>query len=86
MSLEDAKSALVVASLESGLQFVEVSGLGERSMELAQEYGRPSAYDCYFLALAEWFDCSMWTGDKRFYNAVRERTDRVRWVGEAVES
>lgn len=80
-----AISALGIV-LHHELELLEVASLPERAMELARELGRPAVYDCYYLALAEWFDCELWTGDERFYNAVRDRTDRVRWVGEAVES
>ncbi|MBW3660934.1 MAG: type II toxin-antitoxin system VapC family toxin [Gemmatimonadetes bacterium] len=84
VNLEEARSALAVVLSDSGVGLVEVTGLAERAMELARRLDRPAVYDCYFLALAEWFDCAMWTGDERFYNAVRGRTDRVRWVGEPV--
>jgi len=27
-------------------------------------------------------ECELWTADERFFNSVRERQPRVRWLGE----
>lgn len=82
---EEAETALGIV-FHRHLDLMEVANLPGRAMELARELNRPSVYDCYYLALAEWFDCRLWTGDERFYNAVNRRTDRVRWVGERLDS
>jgi len=37
---------------------------------IAQTYGRPSLYDCYYLALAEQRGCQFWTADEKFINAI----------------
>ncbi len=42
----------------------------------------PLARYCQYLALAELFDCELWTGDQRFYNAVRRTLGRVKWIGD----
>jgi predicted nucleic acid-binding protein len=80
MSLDAAREALgVLAAFEVELR--EEPGVPQRALTLAAALGRPSAYDCYYLALAEVLDCEYWTGDERFYNAVRVREQRVRFVG-----
>lgn len=47
---------------------------------LAIEYGL-LAYDAAYVALAQALDITLWTGDRRLYERVVERTDRVHWVG-----
>ena len=40
-----------------------------------------AAYDAAYLALAESLDCDLWTGDRAFYNAVKDKSARVKWIG-----
>lgn len=53
-----------------------------RALELAYQFGRPSAYDAHYLALAEREGCEFWTADERLWNAVKDRLTWVRWIGE----
>jgi predicted nucleic acid-binding protein len=39
---------------------------------------RASAYDSYYLVLAQTLECSFWTADKRLFNALQE--DSLGWV------
>ncbi len=50
-------------------------------MALAHQLRRPTTYDCYYLALAERYQCELWTGDQRFYNAVKDAIPWVKWIG-----
>jgi predicted nucleic acid-binding protein len=50
-------------------------------MVLAHRLRRPTTYDCHYLALAEHYGCELWTGDERFFNAVRRQIPWIRWVG-----
>jgi predicted nucleic acid-binding protein len=43
---------------------------------------RIAAYDAAYLALAEVLDCLLWTGDRRFYEAVHGKAPQVRWIGD----
>ena len=43
---------------------------------------RIAAYDAAYLALAATIEADLWTGDRRFYDAVRESVDFVRWIGD----
>ncbi len=45
-------------------------GLNIRAWELAEQFRRPTAYDAYYLALAEALGCELWTGDRRLVSAV----------------
>ncbi len=51
----------------------------QRVLELARMYDR-SAYDGAYLALAEETGSRLVTGDRRLYNAVRERLPWVLWI------
>jgi predicted nucleic acid-binding protein len=44
---------------------------------------RASAYDSYYLVLAQALECDFWTADKRLFNALKEtRLDWVHWIEE----
>jgi predicted nucleic acid-binding protein len=53
-----------------------------RAWQLAAEFGRPTTYDVYYLALAEALGCDLWTADERLYNAVHESLPWVRLLGQ----
>jgi predicted nucleic acid-binding protein len=53
----------------------------KRSYELATAYNRPTAYDAQYLALAERLECAFWTADERLFNAVKDRSSHIRWLG-----
>jgi predicted nucleic acid-binding protein len=64
---------------------VEVSlpGILDReALELTITYGLPSAYDAYYVALAESLGCDLWTADRRLFDAVQGKLPFVRWVGD----
>jgi len=67
--------------LEFGIEIREEPGLHSRSMELSHQLKRPTTYDCHYLALAEMHNCELWTGDEKFYNAVKETMHQVKWIG-----
>ena len=56
--------------------------LSTRAMELADQYKLPAAYDAHYLALAEREGCEFWTADLKMWNAIRGKTDWVRWIGD----
>ena len=44
---------------------------------------RASAYDSYYLVLAQTLECDFWTADKRLFNALHdEHPSWVRWIEE----
>jgi predicted nucleic acid-binding protein len=55
----------------------------EKVLELALEHNL-SAYDAAYLALAESEGCELWTGDRPFYQAVRDDFSRVKWIGDYI--
>jgi len=52
-----------------------------QAWEIATRANRPTAYDSYYLAVAETAGCDLWTADRRLYNAVREELSWVNYLG-----
>ena len=57
-------------------------GLVKRAWDLARDLGRPSAYDCFYLGVADLLGIQCWTADRRLYNAVRKRNPWLRHLSE----
>lgn len=53
----------------------------KRAYELATQLDRPTAYDAQYLAVAERLNCEFWTADEKLFNAVHDKLDWVKWVG-----
>lgn len=51
-----------------------------QAFEWTLQLKRASAYDSYYLALAETLGCDLWTADRRLFNAIN--LPWVRWIGE----
>lgn len=66
-----------------GVRFLHPPGLHEAAWKLAHDLQRPTAYDSFYLALAQELGCPCWTADKRLYQAVKHKLDFVKWIGEA---
>ena len=60
-----------------GIPTVDVSW--QQTLELARTHDR-SAYDGAYLALAEEIGSKLVTGDRRLYNAVKDRLPWVLWI------
>lgn len=81
MDVDTAQAALVVI-LGFGIEIREEPGMQRQAMALAHQLRRPATYDCQYLALAEHRACDLWTGDERFYNAVKHAHPHVQWIGQ----
>ena len=62
-----------------GIELREVEPL--RVLEMALRHNL-AAYDAAYLALAEAEQCDLWTGDRAFYQAVKDESHQVRWIGD----
>jgi len=80
MDLSTAVAALHIV-MEFGIEIHEKPGLHSRAITLAHQLKRTNTYDCHYLALAEIYDCFLWTGDEKFYNSVKKNFPRAKWVG-----
>lgn len=67
--------------LSLGVTLSDPADLSEPTLRLAITHGR-SAYDCAYLALAEKESCTLYTADKRFFNAMNNKIKFIKWVGD----
>ena len=75
---------MIARLLESRLELHQPPGLHVRALQLASQLNQNAAYDAHYLALAESFDCELWTANERFYRAASPSNDNVRWLWEFV--
>lgn len=72
----EADEALrILESLD--ISYHQPAAIRPSGWELARRLNRPTAYDAFYLALAQEESSAFWTGDKRLYNAVK---DQLEWV------
>ncbi len=64
------------------VNLIEPDDLHEHAWALARRFKQPTAYDSYYLALAESLGCPFWTTDERLFNVVRDELDWVHWLGD----
>lgn len=67
--------------LSVGIRFIDFTGFAEQAFRFAQTHNRP-AYDSAYLSLAEKEGCPMYTGDKRLFNALKNKVEVIRWIGD----
>lgn len=67
--------------LSVGIKLVDFSDSAELAFCLAQKYNR-SAYDCAYLSLAQNEGCTIFTADKRLFNALNNKVRFIKWIGD----
>jgi len=50
-------------------------------LEIALRYNLAS-YDAAYLVLAEAENCDLWTGNRAFFQAVKDKTPGIKWIGD----
>jgi predicted nucleic acid-binding protein len=79
--LTEEEGALAFAALQAlGMEFIPLPSPAE-AYRLTRLYRR-SVYDSLYLAVAQQYQVDLWTGDRRLYQAVRERLPFVKWIGD----
>jgi predicted nucleic acid-binding protein len=53
------------------------NGLHRLALDIACRYELPAVYDAYYLALAQVFDCDLWTADRRLIERVQPSLNYV---------
>jgi predicted nucleic acid-binding protein len=64
------------------VQLLHPPQLGERAWELAEQFNRSTAYDCFYLALSELAGCELWMADRRLFSVVNHQLSWVKWLGD----
>jgi predicted nucleic acid-binding protein len=68
--------------LDIPLTVIDGPEIYRKAWQLTKDLNQPVCYDMQYLAIAELEDCLLWTSDRKLVNAVRSKTDRVRWIGD----
>lgn len=71
---------LVSTALDMPITYINEPWLHLDALRLAGSLGLPASYDAHYVALAQHFGATLWTADKRLYNAVHAHLDFVRLV------
>jgi predicted nucleic acid-binding protein len=79
--LDEALDALTEL-LNLPISVIYTPDIHERAWRLSTTFGRPNAYDAYYLAVAEIVDCPLWTADRRLANAVSGFDPGIHLVGQ----
>ena len=79
---KEAGQAAFDALHAQAITLISSQGLNSRAWELSEQFGRPTAYDAYYMVVAETFGCDLWTADRRFVKAVRDTVSWVKWLGD----
>lgn len=78
LSRDQAEEGLALL-LAAGIRLVAVDAARVFSLSMRWKL---SANDGAYLGLAETLDSEVWTGDRTFYIACRQKGSRVRWIGD----
>ena len=65
------------------ITYLHPPAMRQAAWKLAQRFNRPTAYDSFYLALAQLEGCPFWTGDRRLYNAVKNELEWVHVLGDS---
>jgi predicted nucleic acid-binding protein len=71
------------------INYINSLGIELRSLDdligpvfnMARRYGL-SPYDCAYIVLAEKEKCEFFTGDKKLFNAMKNRLAWIKWIGD----
>ncbi len=66
--------------LQLPIRLSQRKGIIPLARQLAKQLNRPRAYDTSYLAVAQMYDCVLWTADEKLYNAVEAKLPWVKWL------
>ena len=78
LSEELAQMALVAALDLKGIEYIDTPAVHVRALEMASQFGLPTAYDAHYVALAEQRNCEFWTADARLYRCLSQSLPYLR--------
>ena len=77
-----AASTLLRRMTDMSITLHHDDSLHHRALDLANQLGQSAAYDSHYLALAEQYDCDLWTADGRYFRSARRITDKIQLLGQ----
>ena len=80
LTTDEAREA-IRALLALPFVLCDVTALADRAFTIAHQH-QQRAYDCLYVALAEWEGSELWTDDERLYNALHAQHPFVRWIAD----
>ena len=81
ISMAEAREALELF-LAHPIELAMPQVLHRVALELAHECGLMAVYDAHYIALAQTLGCPFWTADRRLVEALQDKLDFVRWIGD----
>lgn len=80
--LSEKTASQIMANLTAlGIELKEIGPL--KVLEAALRFNI-AAYDAAYLALAEAEGCDLWTGDRTFYQSIKDKSGNIKWIGDYV--
>lgn len=58
------------------------NGLHAEALAIAHRHALPAVYDAHYLAVAELYQCPLWTADRRLLRALGGKGDGIHWIGD----
>ncbi|MHB0875497.1 MAG: type II toxin-antitoxin system VapC family toxin [Anaerolineae bacterium] len=77
----DEGTRAITGLLDLDIELIALDGLYLSAWALAEQLHQPTLYDCYYLAVAEAYDCEFWTADRVLYHACQPSLPWVRLLG-----
>ncbi|MDQ3694090.1 MAG: type II toxin-antitoxin system VapC family toxin [Chloroflexota bacterium] len=81
LTREEAAHLLEIV-LSMGIALHSPPMLHQVAFAIAADYQMKAAYDAYYLALSDYFECPFWTADEKLIKNLRGRLPFVRWIGD----
>ena len=73
---------LLARFLAVKIPLVAPDGLYAEALAIAHRYALPAVYDAHYLAVAELYQCPLWTDDRRLLRSLGARMPTVHWIGD----
>ncbi|MDX1978141.1 MAG: type II toxin-antitoxin system VapC family toxin [Pseudanabaenaceae cyanobacterium bins.68] len=72
---EQRCDSLLESVLSLDIAYYSETELHGQALAIARRFRLTATYDAHYLALAEYLDCNLWTGDRKLVNSVN-----LKWV------
>lgn len=83
-SMPEAATARFTDFTALPITVINLPGLHELAMDIAQVCNLSATYDAHYLALTALMECEFWTDDRRLLQRLAGQLAFVRWLGDFV--